>query len=157
TLAGIQGVYRFRVLASGVTLRGIPFTREQLLSGAVVPGGDNPFPTSGPSTHDRDKAICDLLQCLLRPEALGRFLNEHKVDSNVVRGCIEQWCKARLAGPSEAELQAREGTSTASTIVPPSPGSLSKEVIAALGNIMTSAGVSVSDPASLLQAIRSAA
>src|SRR5262245_51303371 len=61
TLAGIQGVYRFRVLASGVTLRGIPFTREQLLSGAVVPGGDNPFPTSGPSTHDRDKAICDLL------------------------------------------------------------------------------------------------
>jgi hypothetical protein len=40
----MQGVYRFRLVASGITMRGAPFTREQLVSGAVVPGGDQPFP-----------------------------------------------------------------------------------------------------------------
>jgi hypothetical protein len=100
TVAGIQGVYRFRLVASGVTMRGVAFTREQLLSGAVVPGGDNPFPTSGPSTHGQDKALCDLLECLLGPEALGRLLAEKNVDPKAVRACIERWCKQRLGPPS---------------------------------------------------------
>ena len=65
TVAPLQGVYRFHVVASGMTMRGLPFTREQLLSGAVVPGGNNPFPTSGPSTRGQDEAMCQLLQCLL--------------------------------------------------------------------------------------------
>ena len=42
TVAPFQGVYRFHVVASGVTMRGLPFTCEQLLSGVVVPGSDNP-------------------------------------------------------------------------------------------------------------------
>lgn len=110
TVAVISGVYRFRLLAYGATLRGHPFTREQLLSAAVVPGGDNPPPTSDPSTQGRDKQFCDLLMCLLKPEALGRFLSEHQIDPNRVRACVEQWCKERLGPPSEAELREREGT-----------------------------------------------
>jgi hypothetical protein len=111
TLAGIQGVYRFHVLASGVTMRGRSFTREQLLSGAVVAGGDNPSPTSDPSTRERDRQLCGLLECLLRPEVLGRFLIERNLDPNAVQGCIEQWCKDRLGGLSEQEIREREGTS----------------------------------------------
>jgi hypothetical protein len=110
TPAGIQGVYRFHVIASGVTMRGLPFTREQQLSGGVVLGGDNPPLTSGPSTCTNDEQICQLLECLLGPNALGRFLSEHNVDPNAVRGCIERWCKQRQAGPSAEELQQREGT-----------------------------------------------
>jgi hypothetical protein len=110
TLAAIQGVYRFRVLASGVTLRGLPFTREQALSGAVVPGGDQPSPTTPPSTHGQDEALCRLLECVLSPRALGSFLAEHKVDPGVLQECVKMWCEARLAPPTDAELAKREGT-----------------------------------------------
>jgi hypothetical protein len=110
TVADIQGVYRFRLVASGVTMRHIAFTREQLLSGAVVLGGDSPAPTSDPSTHGHAANLCDLIECLLRPEALGRFLTEHHVDQNAVRSCIERWCKQRLGHPSAQELREREGS-----------------------------------------------
>ncbi len=49
-------------------------------------GGDNPPHTSGASTGSHDKQLCDLLECLLGPNALGRFLSEHNVDPNAVRG-----------------------------------------------------------------------
>lgn len=109
TVAPLQGVYRFHVVASGVTMRGVPFTREQLLSGAAMQGGDNPFPTSGSSTRGQDEALCRLLQCLLRPEAFGRLLTEHHVDPNSLQKCVESWCELRLAPPSEEELRQREG------------------------------------------------
>jgi hypothetical protein len=118
TGTSLQGVYRFHVIASGVTMRGLPFTREQQLSGAVVVGGDNPPPTSGPSTHAHDEQLCQLLECLLGPDALGRFLSQYNIEPNAIRSCIEQWCKQRLAGPSQDELQQREGTLT-----PPATGS----------------------------------
>src|SRR5260370_41920123 len=44
TVATQSGVYRFHVVASGVTLRGKPFTREQLLTAAVFLGGNHPLP-----------------------------------------------------------------------------------------------------------------
>jgi hypothetical protein len=119
TVAAIQGVYRFRLLASGVTLRGLPFAREQNLTGSVVLGGDNPLIVSGPSGRGRDRQMCELFECLLRPEALGRFFAEHNINPDAVRGCIERWCKERLGSPSEEEIREREGTAA-----PPSaPGS----------------------------------
>jgi hypothetical protein len=109
-LASIQGVYRLRLLASGITMRGVPFTREQWLSGAVVLGGDNPAPTSDPSTRAHDKELCDLLECLLTPEVLGRFLAQYNIDANALRRCIEQWCKQRLGSLSAQEASEREGS-----------------------------------------------
>jgi hypothetical protein len=132
TQASIQGVYRFHVIASGVTMRGLPFTREQQLSGAVVLGGDNPPPRSGPSTRADDEQLCQLLECLLGPNVLGRFLSEHNIDPNAVRGCIERWCKQRPAGPSEEELRQREGISTAPAIVSGLAGQLQVSDIASL-------------------------
>src|SRR5579859_7658214 len=38
--AVMSGVYKIRVVASGVTMRGVPFTREQLLSAIAILGGD---------------------------------------------------------------------------------------------------------------------
>jgi hypothetical protein len=109
TVANLEGVYRFRVLAAGVTMRGVPFTRESLLSGAVILGGDNPPIRTDPSDKDHDRQFCNLLECLLRPEALGRVLKEHNVDPEAVRGCVEKWCAQRLGPPSEGELRRREG------------------------------------------------
>ncbi|MEO6561609.1 MAG: tyrosinase family protein [Nitrosospira sp.] len=118
TPAAIQGVYRFRLIASGPTMRGIPFTREQLLSGAVVLGGNNPPPTTIPGTGNQ---LCDLVECLLKPEIVGHFLMEHegfmmehKIDPGRVRDCIEKWCKQQRGSLSEEELRQLEGTSPAS-------------------------------------------
>jgi hypothetical protein len=110
TVASIQGVYRFRLLASGITMRKAAFTREQLLSGVVVLGGDNPAPKSDPSTRAHDKQLCDLLECLLSSETLGRFLTENHVDPNALHRCIQQWCKQRLGPPSAQEASEREGS-----------------------------------------------
>src|SRR5438270_8811224 len=84
TTAVVPGVYRIRVLASGVTMRGVPFTREQLLSATAILGGDNPLPTTGPSTKAHDEQLCKLIQCLLGPNAFGRLLTQHEVDPKAV-------------------------------------------------------------------------
>jgi hypothetical protein len=110
----LHGVYRFRLVASGATMRGISFSREQLLSATAILGGDNPLPTSGPSTKAHDEQLCRLMECLLGPHAFGGFLSQNHVDPKGVRGCIEAWCKARLSGPSEQELKEHEGTTTPS-------------------------------------------
>lgn len=139
TRANIQGVYRFHLIASGVTMRGLPFTREQQLSGAVVLGGNNPPPTSGPSTHDHEQ-LCQLLECLLGPNALGRLLSQHNIDANVVRGCIERWCKQRQVGPSAEELNEREGTAVARTVVGKlTPSLQANDIASLLADIMSGA------------------
>jgi hypothetical protein len=130
TRANLQGVYRFHVIASGVTMRGLPFTREQHLSAAVVLGGNNPPPSSGPSTHDEQ--LCQLLECLLGPNSFGRLLSEHNIDPNSVRACIERWCKQRQAGPSAEELRQREGTSSVSAEVGGLTGKLQASDVASL-------------------------
>jgi hypothetical protein len=47
TLASRAGLYRVRVVAAGLTLHGLPFTREQLLTGVTLRGGDGPHPFGG--------------------------------------------------------------------------------------------------------------
>jgi hypothetical protein len=135
--ADLQGVYRFRLLASGVTMRGVPFTREQLLSAAVVLGGDQPSPTSDPSAGAGDKHLCELIECLLKPEMLGRFLLERHVNVDAVRACIEEWCKKRQQ-PSDRELREREGGSAPSSrqLGGGPASSLPGELIAQLADIV---------------------
>jgi len=109
TTAVVQGVYRFRVVASGLTMRGLPFTREQLCSGAVVPGGDHPFPRTGPSPRGADEALCELLRCLVSQEGLRQSIAGQHVDWGTLEKCVERWCQTRLAPPSEEDLREREG------------------------------------------------
>jgi hypothetical protein len=110
TVATLAGVYKIRVVASGVTMRGVRFTREQLLSATAILGGDNPLPTSGPSTKARDQELCRLIQCLLGPKSLGGFLAQQGIESKALSQCFEMWCRGRLAGPTAQELAEREGT-----------------------------------------------
>lgn len=46
TVAAMPGIYHFRTIGTGATLQGNPFTREQILTGAVWKEGDNPLPSS---------------------------------------------------------------------------------------------------------------
>lgn len=66
-----SGVYQARILARGVTLRGVPFTREALATAAVWKGGDQPYqPPRGVDTIDWCRLFAsigrDLRRCLAR-------------------------------------------------------------------------------------------
>jgi hypothetical protein len=63
-VATMAGVYHFRALASGGTMRGLAFTREQTLTGAVFQGGDQPLPTS--TTGPRGGGLIDGKNCCTR-------------------------------------------------------------------------------------------
>jgi hypothetical protein len=83
---GPEGVYRARVRAGGRTLGGSPFTREQLLSAAVVLGGDRLPP---PSPEGGESLAC-LLRCLAREPGGRRWLDEHGIDVERLRECLER-------------------------------------------------------------------
>jgi hypothetical protein len=110
TTAALAGAYRIRVMAAGVTMRGMPFTREQLLSAVAVLGGDNPPRRTEPGMKGHDETLCKLIECLLEPRSLGGFLTKNGIDPKAVMTCVEKWCRAKLAGPSAQELAEREGT-----------------------------------------------
>ncbi len=61
--APLPGVYRFRLLAHGKSLRARPFDREHLLTGAVWHGGDHPPPNSTTDPETGDDPLCRLLSC----------------------------------------------------------------------------------------------
>jgi len=107
-VAGLAGVYQFRVLANGWTHRGEGFEREQLLTGVAVVSGNSPSLTTPPSDH-RDEVLCRLLECLLSKEVLGGWLQQNHIDSAVLERCVTVACQAIKAGPSKQDLDEREG------------------------------------------------
>jgi hypothetical protein len=91
-IAHQTGVYQFRVLASGQTLRDNPFTREQLVTGFAYHGGDNP-PSHGSDGSDGsgDTDWCALLECLLgalTPQACERL----GIDRDRLIRCVQKHC-----------------------------------------------------------------
>ncbi len=91
-LASASGIYRFRVLASGSTMRGRPFTREQLLTGAVWAGGDRPAPTSTGDPRPERERVCQLLECLLKQESIRRLLERAAINPSDVLECLRRYC-----------------------------------------------------------------
>jgi hypothetical protein len=126
------GVYRFLVRAAGGTMRGRPFTREQLLSAVVVQGGDQPPPVSDPG-DDAGRDLCELLHCLLGADRLGRALEERGVDVAAVRRCLDAWCKRQRQRLSPGALAERE--SSPPLAAEPVDAGLSGPVMAALADI----------------------
>ena len=101
-----SGVYHFRVLATGITWRGAPFTREKLLTGVAYPGGNAPFPTGG-RPGDCGQSLCHLLKCLIASGALRSFLEAHGLNEKVVLANLARCCDQP---PTKEELARREGT-----------------------------------------------
>lgn len=98
THAGMAGVYRFRVLAEGRTLRGRPFTREQTLTGAVWKGGDNPPPSSRDDPNGRDDRFCHLITCVLQQKGIQEALGKAGVSLEELRRCLEEYCRKPSPG-----------------------------------------------------------
>lgn len=106
TPALLPGLYRFRIVAEGHTLRGRPFTREQTLTAAVWRGGDNPPPSLQDDPNARDERLCRLLLCLLRTKHMQEMLERAGVNTGEVRRCIEGYCRKPAPGqrPQVAQL-----------------------------------------------------
>jgi hypothetical protein len=110
-VAAASGTYRFDLRAEGRSLRGTPFTRERLLTGAVWHGGDDPFPT-GVDDPQVGLVLCDLARCLTR-EAFAELLERFDVEPEVVLKCIERYCRELEAvgevegGPEDRPRQPR--------------------------------------------------
>lgn len=94
-VANMPGIYRFTTEAKGVTYRGAPFTREQILNAAVFRGiADIPGqPIDGVTKAD----ICHLLSCLLGDKTLTREFEESLKKQGIslagIRKCMELFCK----------------------------------------------------------------
>lgn len=102
-VASIQGIYHFRVVATGYTLRSNRFTREQLLTGAVFQGGDVPPPNSHDDPRTRDEQLCNLVECLLKNDSVRRFMKERGLELDEIMKCWERYCQARLERPHEGQ------------------------------------------------------
>jgi hypothetical protein len=93
-VAATPGVYHGRVVAKGVTLRGTPFTREQLVTAGVWRGGEQPYQPPRDASGDER---CRTLACLLGPEVIGRELEQRLralgLDLAKLRHCLS---KARV-------------------------------------------------------------
>jgi hypothetical protein len=112
--AALPGVYRFRVMAEGRTLAGGRFTREQLLTGATLRGGDGPFPFGGRDPDGRREDLCELVECLIERKALGPLFERHDVDADLLMRCLRAYCdeeslrkKRRRGGSGKARSKGR--------------------------------------------------
>lgn len=98
-IAHQTGVYHFRVLAAGHTLRDCPFTREQLVTGFTYRGGDDPtVPGDGGGGRPDHEDWCRLLECVLdalTPEACRKL----GIDVARLRRCLRQLCFDTRAVP----------------------------------------------------------
>jgi len=94
TKATFAGVYHARIMAKGATLRGRPFTREQLASAAVWKGGDQPY--QPPRDTGKDD-WCRLLACLLSEKNLSpKFeerLKKEGINLDGIRHCVKAYCR----------------------------------------------------------------
>ena len=84
----LSGVYRCTVKASGVTMRRQPFTREQIVTGHVWRGGNEPPPRGDAESGD---SVCQWVGCLLKsglvtPEQVKR-LRASGIDLEAVERC----------------------------------------------------------------------
>lgn len=97
-VAALDGVYTMRILGSGWTRRGRPFTREQTRTAAVWLGGDREPPDPNRGSGDGREDLCDLVTCLLKNRGVRRLLERNEIDLDELRSCVEHWCRSGVRG-----------------------------------------------------------
>lgn len=88
----LPGLYTMRVRSVGATFLGVPFQREQTLTGAVYAGADTPPRTGGGGSP----SWCQLLKCLIQDQVLDRELlarlQKAGVNLEGLLKCLETQC-----------------------------------------------------------------
>lgn len=115
------GVYTFLARAKGTTLRGQPFTREQVSTGAVWKGGDNPPKGDPGDTGTVDDSLCRLLRCILDGGVISREYEKRLLELGIslegLRKCLEIQCgDYRTGRPNRQSLTSAVGVEAAAII-----------------------------------------
>lgn len=100
-LAPIAGVYHVQIRATGVTMRGAPFTRDATFTGVALAGGDRPDPHGGLDPNGRSSELCALLECLVGEPSIVKLLERQGADPQAIARCIEAYCRHTRGGPPE--------------------------------------------------------
>ena len=82
-----SGIWKMRLLAQGFSSDNESFTREQLLTGHVRKGGDQPSPTELP--NEKDKKWCEMVSCLLKNKQVRALLKNYKLDPDELIRCLK--------------------------------------------------------------------
>ncbi|MCE6992660.1 VWA domain-containing protein [Dyadobacter sp. CY323] len=94
-IADQPGYYQIRVKADGHSLRGKPFTREQIRSASCYRGGNQPSPSGG-NDPGTDEKWCKLLKCLLSEKNISqefkKRLKEQGINIDGMLECIQSLC-----------------------------------------------------------------
>ena len=118
TAADMPGLYHFHFVAKGNTTRGLPFTREAVLTASAFAGANDTVPGTGGrgggagtgnETGGGGANACCLMKSLLKNQSVYKFLKKNELDPQSIMKSVEECChdKAgehsdpRLAGPSE--------------------------------------------------------
>ncbi|HSU07188.1 MAG TPA: M14 family zinc carboxypeptidase, partial [Acetobacteraceae bacterium] len=88
-MASLGGIYPVHFRATGRTLRGFRFKREQLRTGMVWAGGDEPPPRGKPGDGECCPDWGGFLQCLLSDDAIRKLLARNQVNPDLVAKCAE--------------------------------------------------------------------
>lgn len=130
------GVYRARVRASGKTLRGFPFLREQTVTAGVWIGGNSQGSGTGTGTGD---CLCHLLNCIFGPKGAltaeaAQTLRRLGFDVGALRRCLSDCSQKRLPANERA---ATDSTAPAHPI-DPNTQLLLEQLLSKLGQTRTS-------------------
>lgn len=87
--AALNGVYPVHFRATGTTLRGFRFSREQLRTGMVWAGGDDLPPRGKPRGEDCCAYWGGFLRCLLSDEAVQKLLIHNDIDPKQLLKCVK--------------------------------------------------------------------
>jgi hypothetical protein len=107
TVASMAGTYAFRVLAAGNSFRGVPFTREQTVTGSVWRGGDTKPVDPDKRPHPGHEWWCLVLSWLLGSKGLRRRLEGEGLDLEAIEKELEKRCRDR--GKERGEGAERPG------------------------------------------------
>ena len=90
-VAALTGLYTVRLRATGVTMRGRPFQREQTFTASSVPGADTP--PAGAHGDGGGNCMCSLLRCLLATRGIQKLLAEKGLEPKQLQKCLEGCCR----------------------------------------------------------------
>jgi murein tripeptide amidase MpaA len=88
-VAALPGIYPVHFRATGKTLRGFSFTREQLRTGSAWAGGDDPPPRGGSDSGDCCDAWGAFIRCLLSQDSVRDWLKKQRLDPSAIAKCAE--------------------------------------------------------------------
>jgi Common central domain of tyrosinase/von Willebrand factor type A domain len=113
TTADMPGLYHFHFVAKGNTTRGLPFTREAVLTASAFPGANDTVPGTGggggragtgTETGGGGANVCCLMKSLLKNQSVYKFLKKNDLDPQSIMKSVEVCCHDKVDEDSEAGL-----------------------------------------------------